>query len=48
VRGSPTWIDSSNRLDVLNDRIMHDSTFDPAPDEPAPADAEAARPLRPH
>ena len=48
VRGSPSWIDSSNRLDALNDRIMHDSTFESAPDEPAPADAETAPLLRPH
>jgi hypothetical protein len=49
VRGSPTWIDSSNRLDALNDRIMHDSTFEPQPpDEPGGTDAEPGRPSRPH
>ena len=48
VRGSPSWIDSSNRLDALNARIMHDTTFEPAPDEPAPTEAETAPPHRPH
>jgi hypothetical protein len=51
VRGSRRWIDSSNRLDDLNDRIMHDSTFEPALDEPGsskPASARSRRPRRTH
>jgi hypothetical protein len=32
-RGSQQWIDSSNRLDDLNDRIMHDDLFDPLTEE---------------
>jgi hypothetical protein len=51
VRGSRRWIDSSNRLDALNDRIMHDTTFEPPPDEPGtsnPTSARSRRPRRPH
>jgi hypothetical protein len=46
VRGSRRWIDSSNRLDALNNRIMHDTTFELPPDEPrsnAPASARSRR-----
>jgi hypothetical protein len=44
VRGSPSWIDSSNRLDALNDRIMHDGPVDPPPDDRARNDPGSARP----
>jgi hypothetical protein len=47
VRGSRRWIDSSNRLDDLNDRIMHDETFEPPPEEPGPSNPASAPSCRP-
>jgi hypothetical protein len=47
VRGSRRWIDSSNRLDALNDRIMHDTTFELVPEEPGPSNPASARSRRP-